>query len=309
MAYILLLIGMALLIKGADLFVDGSASIAYKFHIPTFIVGLTIVALGTSLPELSVSVTATLSGSNELALSNVIGSNIFNTLVVVGCSTLMRPFVIDRRIVKRDLLWNIFITFVLLLAVFNRQLTWINGLVFLVLLTCYIATLIKSTKQHQTKQNGSEDEEKIMTVPKSLVFICIGVAGIICGGNLVVDNATWIAQAWGMSETLVGLTIVSVGTSLPELVTSMVAAKKGESGLSLGNAIGSNIMNIAFILGIASLSHPISVTLFNLIDICILCTIALLLYFMTMRSDKMSRARGAMMVILYIVYAAYIIFR
>ncbi len=123
MAYILLLIGMALLIKGADLFVDGSASIAYKFHIPTFIVGLTIVALGTSLPELSVSVTATLSGSNELALSNVIGSNIFNTLVVVGCSALIRPFVIERRIVKRDLLWNIFITFVLLLDVFNRQLS------------------------------------------------------------------------------------------------------------------------------------------------------------------------------------------
>lgn len=308
MAYLVLLIGMALLIKGADLFVDGSASIAYKFNIPTFIVGLTIVSLGTSLPELSVSLTATLAGSNELALSNVIGSNIFNTLVVVGCSALMKPFVINKKIIKRDLLWNIFITFVLFLAVFNHKLTFVNGIVFLVLLVIYIYTLIKSTKDHPQEQS-EEDEEKIMSISKSLLFICIGVAGIICGGNLVVDNATWIARQWGMSETLVGLTIVSVGTSLPELVTSMVAAKKGESGLSLGNAIGSNIMNIAFILGTAATSSIITVTLFNQIDIIILCAIALLLYFMTMRSDKMSRPRGAFMVGLYIIYAIYIILR
>ncbi|WP_290172361.1 calcium/sodium antiporter [uncultured Dubosiella sp.] len=309
MAYIVLLIGMALLIKGADLFVDGSASIAYQFHIPTFIVGLTIVALGTSLPELSVSVTASLAGSNELALSNVIGSNIFNTLVVVGCSALMRPFLIDRQIVKRDLLWNILITFVLLLAVFNHRLNWINGVCFLVLLTVYIVSLVRDTKAHEPKENNEDDEAKIMPVPKSVALICVGVAGIILGGNLVVDNATWIAQTWGMSETLVGLTIVSVGTSLPELITSMVAAKKGESGLSLGNAIGSNIMNITFILGVASLSSTIQVTTLNLIDIVILCVIAVFLYFMTMRSEKMSRARGLLMLCAYIVYAIYIVWR
>lgn len=296
------------MIKGADFFVDGSASIAYQFKIPTIIVGLTIVALGTSLPELSVSVTASIAGNNELALSNVVGSNIFNTLVVVGCSAIMRPFLINRKIVSRDLLCNIAISFVLLLAILNGNLSKLNGIVFLIILAAYITMLIKSAKQEGEEESQGEDQ-KILPLPKSLVLIAIGVTGIILGGNLVVDHATIIARMLGMSDTFVGLTIVSVGTSLPELVTSVVAAKKGESGLSLGNALGSNIMNITFILGLASLFTPIKVTMFNLIDIYILCLIALLLFAMAKISEKMSRSRGILFLALYILYMIYIVVR
>ena len=168
--------------------------------------------------------------------------------------------------------------------------------------------LIKSAKQEGEEESQGEDQ-KILPLPKSLVLIAIGVTGIILGGNLVVDHATIIARMLGMSDTFVGLTIVSVGTSLPELVTSVVAAKKGESGLSLGNALGSNIMNITFILGLASLFTPIKVTMFNLIDIYILCLIALLLFAMAKISEKMSRSRGILFLALYILYMIYIVVR
>lgn len=307
MTYLLLILGMALMIKGADWFVDGSASIAYQFRIPTIIVGLTIVSLGTSLPELSVSVTASLAGSNELALSNVIGSNLFNTIVVVGCSAIMKPFLIDRKIVSRDFLFNIAITAILLLSVFNHELNWINGLIFLIFLVVYLLVLIKSSKESEAI--NEEEEKKILPLPKSILWIALGVSGIIVGGNLVVDNATYIARLWGMSETLVGLTIVSIGTSLPELVTSVVAAKKGESGLSLGNALGSNIMNISFILGVASLSSPISVTFFNRIDVILLFVIAVGFYLMVKQNEKMTRSRGILFLVIYILYMIYIIAR
>lgn len=307
MTYLLLILGMALMIKGADWFVDGSASIAYQFRIPTIIVGLTIVSLGTSLPELSVSVTASLAGSNELALSNVIGSNLFNTIVVVGCSAIMKPFLIDRKIVSRDFLFNIAITAILLLSVFNHELNWINGLIFLIFLVVYLLVLIKSSKESEAI--NEEEEKKILPLPKSILWIALGVSGIIVGGNLVVDNATYIARLWGMSETLVGLTIVSIGTSLPELVTSVVAAKKGESGLSLGNALGSNIMNISFILGVASLSSPISVTFFNRIDVILLFVIAIGFYLMVKQNEKMTRSRGILFLVIYILYMIYIIAR
>lgn len=307
MTYLLLILGMALMIKGADWFVDGSASIAYQFRIPTIIVGLTIVSLGTSLPELSVSVTASLAGSNELALSNVIGSNLFNTIVVVGCSAIMKPFLIDRKIVSRDFLFNIAITAILLLSVFNHELNWINGLIFLIFLVVYLLVLIKSSKESEAI--NEEEEKKILPLPKSILWIALGVSGIIVGGNLVVDSATYIARLWGMSETLVGLTIVSIGTSLPELVTSVVAAKKGESGLSLGNALGSNIMNISFILGVASLSSPISVTFFNRIDVILLFVIAIGFYLMVKQNEKMTRSRGILFLVIYILYMIYIIAR
>lgn len=306
MTYLLLILGMALMIKGADFFVDGSASIAYQFRIPTIIVGLTIVSLGTSLPELSVSVTASLAGSNELALSNVVGSNIFNTIVVVGCSAIMKPFLIDRKVVSRDFLFNIAITAILFVSIFNHELNWINGIIFLAFLAVYLLVLIRSSKE---SESIDEEEKKILPLPKSILWIALGVTGIIVGGNLVVDNATYIARLWGMSETLVGLTIVSVGTSLPELVTSVVAAKKGESGLSLGNALGSNIMNISFILGVASLSSPISVTFFNMIDVTILLVIAIGFYLMVKQNEKMTRSRGILFLVIYIIYMIYIIAR
>ena len=307
MSYVLLVVGMLLLIKGADWFVDGSASIAYMFKIPTVVVGLTIVALGTSLPELSVSLTASLEGSNELAISNVVGSNIFNSMVVVGASVLIRPFVMNREIVRRDLLINILVSVLLFGFALTGKLSKISGIIFIVMLIGYLSMLVSSTRKNQ--KSGQEEEKTILPLWKSLIFIVIGVACIIYGGNLVVNHATILAHAWGWSETLIGLTIVSVGTSLPELVTSVVAANKGESGLSLGNALGSNIMNILFILGVSSIMGDLTVLHENIIDMVVLVAISVLMFVLAKKSDQMTRPRGFLFVAVYVAYAVYILFR
>lgn len=307
MSYVLLLVGMLLLIKGADWFVDGSASIAYMFKIPTVVVGLTIVALGTSLPELSVSLTASLEGSNELAISNVVGSNLFNTLVVVGASVLIRPFLMEREIIKRDLVINIFVSVLLLVCALSGRLSKVTGIGFVICLIAYLAMLVQSTRKNQ--KNAQDEEKTILPLWKSLLCIVIGVSCIIFGGNLVVNHATILAHAWGWSETLIGLTIVSVGTSLPELVTSVVAANKGESGLSLGNALGSNIMNVLFILGVSSILGDLTVLHENIIDMIILSGVSILMFVLAKKSDQMTRQRGILLVAIYVSYAVYILVR
>ncbi|MDX8416249.1 calcium/sodium antiporter [Absicoccus intestinalis] len=306
MTILLLIVGMLCLVKGADWFVDGSSSVARMLKVPSVIIGLTIVALGTSLPEASVSITAGLVGNNELAISNVVGSDIFNTLVVVGASALITPFIMDKDIVRRDLKINLFVSF--LLAVFvsiNGYLDRWEGLILLVLLVMYIGTLIRSAMQNRTQ----EENAKTLSAPMSIVYIVVGIAAIILGGNLVVDNATKIAQLLGLSDTLIGLTIVSIGTSLPELMTSIVAARKGESGLSLGNAIGSNILNIIFILGVSSVLSPIAALTENIMDAWILVVVACFTLWIAKKDDQMTRAKGALFVVIYVVYLIYIIFR
>lgn len=305
MEYILLIVGMFLLIKGADFFVDGSASVARRFHVPSVIIGLTIVALGTSLPEASVSINASIIGSNEIAISNIVGSNIFNTLVVVGCSALIAPFVMDSIIVKRDLYINILASLALAVFVLNGVLGRAEGLIFLAGLIVFLFMLIRSALNGRVH----DEDVQVLPLPKCAIFIIGGVAAIIIGGNVVVDSATVIAANFGMSDTLIGLTIVSIGTSLPELVTSVVAAKKNESGLSLGNAIGSNILNILFILGTSSTLHPILATVQNRIDAWILVAVAVFMLALSKISDQMSRKRGVLMIAIYVIYMIYIIVR
>lgn len=305
MEYILLIVGMFLLIKGADFFVDGSASVARRFHVPSVIIGLTIVALGTSLPEASVSINASIIGSNEIAISNIVGSNIFNTLVVVGCSALIAPFVMDSIIVKRDLYINILASLALAVFVLNGVLGRAEGLIFLAGLIVFLFMLIRSALNGRVH----DEDVQVLSLPKCAIFIIGGVAAIIIGGNVVVDSATVIAANFGMSDTLIGLTIVSIGTSLPELVTSVVAAKKNESGLSLGNAIGSNILNILFILGTSSTLHPILATVQNRIDAWILVAVAVFMLALSKISDQMSRKRGVLMIAIYVIYMIYIIVR
>lgn len=305
MEYILLIVGMFLLIKGADFFVDGSASVARRFHVPSVIIGLTIVALGTSLPEASVSINASIIGSNEIAISNIVGSNIFNTLVVVGSSALIAPFVMDSIIVKRDLYINILASLALAFFVLNGVLGRAEGLIFLAGLIVFLFMLIRSALNGRVH----DEDVQVLSLPKCAIFIIGGVAAIIIGGNVVVDSATVIAANFGMSDTLIGLTIVSIGTSLPELVTSVVAAKKNESGLSLGNAIGSNILNILFILGTSSTLHPILATVQNRIDAWILVAVAVFMLALSKISDQMSRKRGVLMIAIYVIYMFYIIVR
>lgn len=304
MSYILLLVGFALLIKGADYFVDGASGIARRFNVSSTIIGLTIVALGTSLPEAAVSITASMVGSNQLAISNIVGSNIFNTLVVVGASALIAPFIVDRAVIKRDMSVNIGCSVLLLAAVLTGTLDRWMGIILLVLLAAYITVLIRHAKA----------DEEPSVAPKRpvwqlVLFLVVGAVAIIFGGNVTVEAAKAIALQLGMSENLIGLTVVAVGTSLPELVTSIVAAKKGESGLSIGNAIGSNIMNILFILGASATIMPLAASVYNMIDCAVLLAVAILIIALCWKSPKITRSKGIFMIAIYVVFLVYTIMR
>lgn len=305
----LLLVGFVLLIKGADFFVDGSSSVAKILKVPSVIIGLTIVALGTSLPEAAVSITASLQGSNSMALSNILGSNLFNLLVVIGASALIKPFDVNQDIKKRDLPFNIILTAVLLLFAFtHKTLGRIEGILFLIVLVIYMICLVKSALK-----NKIEEVVETMSVAKSVIYIIFGMVAIVIGGKLVVNNASAIASKLGLSDLFIGLTIVAIGTSLPELVTSVVAAKKGESGLALGNAVGSSILNIVFILGVSSALSPIEVvaTEFTVvvIDLIILLVVSMILQVFCVTRDKVSKFEGATCILLYVAYMTYVILR
>ena len=309
----LLIIGFVALIKGADFFVDGSSALAKIFKVSSVIIGLTVVALGTSLPELAVSTSAALAGSNEIALSNVVGSNIFNLLVVLGLCAVIHSTPVDRVIIKRD--FPISILAILLVfavtgmpSILSGKFTSLSmadnagmvyralGLTLLVMFVCYIAYLIYDAKKHPTQ----EEEIEVMPLWKCALLIVIGVALIIAGGQAVVNSAKFIAKTFGMTETLIGLTVVALGTSLPELVTSIVAAKKGEVEMAVGNVVGSNIFNILFILGVSSSIHPVAVNAASVYDMMILIAVSLMTLFFALKDKKVGRLAGSLMLICYI---------
>lgn len=305
MEYLLLLIGFVLLIKGADFFVDGSSSLARIMKVPSVIIGLTIVAMGTSAPEASVSINAALAGSNDIAISNVIGSNLFNGLVVVGVCAFMAGFKTNPEILKRDMPLNIIITAILCIMLLDRHINRIEGIILLIGMAVYIATMVISA----LKNRETADECKMLSLPKSLIFIIGGLIAVIFGGTLVVDNACLIAKDFGVSENFIGLTIIAIGTSLPELVTSITATRKGDSGLALGNAIGSNLFNILFILGMSATICPLNVLSESIIDCIILLVSAVILYVFARTKKTMNRWEGIVCVFLYVGYTAYLLIR
>ncbi len=302
----LLVLGFFFLIKGADLFVDGSSSVAKIFKIPSVIIGLTIVSIGTSLPEAAVSISASFKGAYDLSIANVVGSNIFNLLGVVGVSAIICPFVIDKVIMKRDFPISILSTLLLALMLIDTTLSLVEAIILFVLFVGYILLLVRSALKNRSEDG---EEYKTLSLPKSLLFIAIGIAAIVSGGTITVNAATFFAEALGMSELLIGLTIVAVGTSLPELVTSVVAAKKGESEIALGNVIGSNIFNILFILGMSGIVHPLNCEVGALIDTILLIGMSLLMFAVCKTKSKVSRVEGYISVIIYVVYVVYIILR
>jgi len=305
MEYLLLLIGFVLLIKGADFFVDGSSSLARIMKVPSVIIGLTIVAMGTSAPEASVSINAALAGSNDIAISNVIGSNLFNGLVVVGVCAFMAGFKTNPEILKRDMPLNIIVTAILCIMLLDRHINRIEGIILLIGMAVYIAAMVISA----LKNRETADECRILSLPKSLIFIICGLIAVIFGGTLVVDNACLIAKDFGVSENFIGLTIIAIGTSLPELVTSITATRKGDSGLALGNAIGSNLFNILFILGMSATICPLNVLSESIIDCIILLVSAVILYVFARTKKTMNRWEGIVCVFLYVGYTAYLLIR
>jgi len=321
MNYILLIIGFIFLIKGADIFVDGASKVAKKFGIPAIIVGLTIVSIGTSAPELAVSIIGALRGANEITMGNVLGSNIFNTLMVLGVTSTIMPIVIKKSTISKDFIINVIVAIILLVLTFGSmlwggtsQISRLNGIILLVLCIVYILSLIIATKKSNNSGENSEDENneevKVLTC---IIKILFGIIGIIIGGEMVVDSATNIATAFGMSQKLIGLTIVAVGTSLPELVTSMVAAIKQENDIALGNVFGSNIFNILLILGASATIKPMSVSPQLGIDLIFLIVVTLILgAFMFIGKEgksKLSRKEGIVLVLIYIGYVVYIVMR
>ena len=308
-AILLLVVGLVGLIKGADFFVEGASNVAKRFKVPSLIIGLTIVAMGTSLPETAVSISASIAGSNSLAISNVSGSNLFNLLVVVGLCCIMQKVDVDMATIKRDIPYSILAAVLLIVFGMTGGMTLgrIDGAILLAFFAFFLFLMLKSAKAAAA---NTEDNEKVtQSMIMSLVCIVGGAAAIAFGGDWVVDAASTLAIAFGMTETMVGLTIVAVGTSLPELVTSIVAARKGEVDMALGNAIGSNVFNILMVLGIAAVISPIGFVMSNAIDIIAVIVATLICWVVAIKNKALGRVTGIVMVLLYVVYMVYVVMR
>ena len=312
LSILLIIIGFVLLIVGADLLVDGASGIAKKFHIPEIIIGLTIVSIGTSMPELFVSITSALEGHSDMAIGNVIGSNLSNLLLILGLSTMIKPVIFQ----KETRLYEIpmCLASTLILMIFcntNAKISRGESAVLLVLFCMFIAYTKFMAKKESQKNIVEIDvkEEKKNSTLKDIVFIILGIVGLKIGGDLAVDNAVVVANYFNLSEKLISLTILAIGTSLPELVTSVTAAVKGNSDIAIGNIIGSNIFNILLIIGVSSMIHPITYNLSYNFDISILVmsTIILAIFPFIPPKDKMSRANGVIYFLMYLMYLGFLI--
>lgn len=316
MKYVLLAVGLIFLVKGADLFVTGASSVARRFHIPSLVIGLTIVAFGTSAPEVAVSVTSALNGQSDITMGNIIGSNMFNLLVVVGMAAWILPFKVKETIIAKEFPFMLLSCIAVLILAFdlllgNGTVNVINrtdGLVLLMLFAIFLYYLLSVALKAQ-KENQKEEVMISIGLTKSIVYLVVGIVAIVLGGNLAVDAATEIALAWGMSETMVGLTIIAAGTSLPELMTSVVAAKKGESDIALGNVIGSNIFNVFFIMGISAVITPVSVSAAVAFDAVLLTVITLIAFIFALTDRKFSKGEGIVLFLLYVAYMIFVIWR
>ena len=309
MNYILLAAGFVLLMKGADYFVDGSASVAAKLRVPPMVIGLTVVAMGTSAPECAVSVAASFKGDNAVAISNVIGSNIFNLMMVCGVCAVLSPLEVKEKILKREFPLSVLSVLLLLGAGFLGLIIGrLDGLILLALFGAFLAWVVKEAMG--SRQNHAKSEEiKPLKGVRCLIYILGGIGAIVIGGDLVVDSASAIAENFGLSQTLIGLTIVAMGTSLPELVTSVVAARKGETDMALGNVIGSNIFNILLVLGLAGAISPMEVLKENLIDGIILLAMSVVVWIFAWCRKQISRIEGSVMIMIYAAYMGYICIR
>ncbi len=315
---LLLIVGMILLVKGADFFVDGASDIAKKLGIPSLIIGLTLVSIGTSLPEASVSINAAITNSSDLSFGNVVGSNIFNSLFIIGICSIILPTLVSKDIMRFDI--PILFVVMAVLALFSYIITpfsidrWEAAILF-VLFVSYIALAIfRALKQRRTdlaleSEQPKEENKKERKTWLSIIFTVLGLAGVVGGGILTVDAAKELALEFGMSELLVGLTIVAVGTSLPELVTSLVASKKGENDIAVGNVIGSNIFNIIFILGFSGMINPLSLNHNSYIDLIFMVVAIILIFIFAFKKAKVNRIEGAILIIIYILYLTYTILR
>ena len=301
-----------LVILGADWLTKGASALARRFNMSELLIGLTIVAIGTSLPELVISTGSALKGSSGLALGNIIGSNIFNGMLILGVTALLCPIKFDAKMLTREIPFNLLASVVLILVSGSmlvggapgEMVTRYGGMILL----CFLAVFVRYTFSI-TNDGGDEEAGEMMPVWKVLLFIAAGLAALIFGGNIFVDGATAIARVLGLSEAVIGITIVSAGSSLPELAVSVSAARKGNVGIALGNVLGSNILNIFFILGVSATITPIALDGFSFVDYYVLLASSLLIYIVTRFGGKavINRFEGAVLVAGYVAYTTYLI--
>ncbi len=318
MSYILLIIGFIILIKGADLFVSGSSGLAKHFRISPIIIGLTIVAFGTSAPEAAVSITAALNGTSDITIGNVVGSNLINISLIIGVAAVIYPLKVQKATIIKEIPLALLGSVVLLILVLDINLqnhsvnilTRADGLILIAFFIIFLYYIIEMALKHQATRNDQVKESQKENLKKYIIYTIIGLVGVTFGGWLVVNKSQEIALSLGMSETLVGLTIVAIGTSLPELVTAITAALKKENEIALGNIVGSNIFNTLFILGVSSVITPLVLETKIIFDIIIMIVLTfVLLIFSTTHKSKINRFEGLLLTIVYLIYLAFIIIR
>ncbi|MBQ9140187.1 MAG: calcium/sodium antiporter [Lachnospiraceae bacterium] len=301
---LLLVLGFAMLIKGADWFVDGTSGVAGKFGIPQLVIGLTIVAMGTSAPEAAVSINAALKGNAGIAVGNVVGSNILNILIILGLTGLITSVAVQKSTLIYEIPYMLIVTAVLLvMGMTGNSISFVEGVILWVMFIFYLGYLFMLAK----KGKSEEQSEEKRPIWKLLVYAVIGGIIVVWGSNITVDSATAIAEMIGLSEKFIGLTIVALGTSLPELVTSVTAAKKGNADIAIGNIVGSNIFNILFVLGTSALIIPLEFEASFIIDSIIAIATGVLLWVATFKSKKLTRPWGIIMLVCYAVYFVYLL--
>ncbi len=300
---LILFIGFAMLVKGADWFVDGSASIAAKFKIPQIIIGLTVVAMGTSAPEAAVSISAAIKGNAEITIGNIVGSNILNILIILGISSVITTLKVAKMTIWGDIPVMIGTTLILLFMGLDGVISFVDGLILVLVFISYLLYLIYMAK----KNNESGENIKQFSVAKSLLYAVLGLALIVWGSQLTVSSASAIARVLGLSERFIGLTIVALGTSLPELFTSVAAARKHNADIAIGNIVGSNIFNILFVVGISGLIIPVPFVSGFVFDTIIALAAALLLFFFSIINKSLKRYAGVIMLASYAAYFMYIL--
>jgi cation:H+ antiporter len=316
LVYILLLIGFLLLIKGADLFVAGSSNLARLLRVPPILIGLTIVAFGTSSPEATVSIIAAIEGNADVSLGNVVGSNIFNLTLVVGVAAFIFPLVVQSETIRKEIPFTLLASGALLILISDivlqgfgsNLLTRSDGLIFLLFFSVFMYYVIEIGLKSR-KESLSVEIPKDITWGRNTFLTLIGLGAIVLGGDMVVDNGTEIAYTLGMSETLVGLTIIAIGTSLPELVTSITAALRKESEIALGNIVGSNIFNILFVLGASSIISPLPINDKVFLDVIIMIVLTFILLLFSRTHYTVGKKEGFILAFIYIIYMVYIIVR
>ncbi len=303
---ILLVIGFVLLVKGADWFVEGASRVAERFGIPQLVIGLTIVAMGTSLPEAAVSVSAALKGSAEITIGNILGSNILNVLLILGLTAVITPVAVQKSTIKYEIPYVVVVSAVLMgIGYADGVVGRLDGVILWILFIMYLLYLLKMAKSGADVIEEIPGDGKPMPVWKMLVMIVAGAAMIVLGSNLAVDAASGLARIFGMSERLIGLTIVAFGTSLPELVTSVTAAIKGKADIAVGNIVGSNIFNILFVVGTSALITPVVYAPSFLVDSIAAIAVGIILWLLVFRKQKLNRLGG---VILLVCYAGYFVY-